>query len=158
MALTITARASSPRIAARGAWLAAGCAAAIAGWAAADQMRLETPGPYARSNVVRAIPDGFPALEGAEISSAGAGTQLAYRIEYVRDEPPMAAAAALHNAANWNASATSTLERIELLHYNARGLVDYIARFTLEERASATTTIVAEFSPLPLHLAPPRQP
>jgi hypothetical protein len=157
MALTITARASSPRIAARGAWLAAGCAAAIAGWAAADQMRLETPGPYHRSNVVRAIPDGFPALEGAEITSAGAGVEFAYRVEYRRAESPMGAVAALHSAPDWSASATSTLEHIELLHYNARGLVDYIAQFSVEEGAS-TTTIIAEFSPLPLKLAPPRRP
>lgn len=161
MALTTTARpaATPPRIAVRALWLAAGCVAAVAGWATADQMRLETPGPYDRSNIVRAIPGGFPALDGADITSAGAGTDLAYHVEYRRAEPAKATVAALHSAPGWNASATSTLEHIELLHYNARGLVDYIARFAVaDDGASTTTTIVAEFSPLPLKLAPPRQP
>lgn len=151
----------SARIAARSAWLgslawmAAGGLAVAAGWITASNLPVETPGPYSRENVERAIPQEFPGLDGAELMSAGAGRDFAYRITYLLKVSPEEALALLHATRGWTASASSTTEAVELLYKDAAGQVDYIARFSVRPSIGGAT-IVAEFSPLPMRLAPAR--
>lgn len=136
-------------------WIAAGALAAAAGWLTATNLPLETPGPYSRENVERAVPPKFPGLAVADLTSAGPGDEFAYRITYEVDVAPGEAIALLHASRGWTASALSTTEAIELLYRDATGQIDYIARFRVVPRGAAST-IVAEFSPLPMRLAPAR--
>ena len=91
-----------------------------------------------------------------QLTSAGAGDELAYRITYTIDEPPQTAAALLHSEQGWTASAASTHDMFELLYRDASGQIDYIARFWIVDGRSGASTVTAEFSPLPLRLAPAR--
>jgi hypothetical protein len=137
------------------AWGLAGLLAIAAGWLSASRLQLETPGPYSAQNVERAIPTDFPGLSEGQLTSARAGDEFAYRITYDVELAPRSAAAVVHSAPNWTASASSTLEVIELLYRDETGKIDYIARFSITGFEDGST-ITAEFSPLPMRLAPPK--
>jgi hypothetical protein len=156
LAIEVSSNNIPTKSAARVAWIAIGLLAVLAGWFVASQLTLVTPGPYAHDNVERAIPASFPGLATGKLASAGAGDELAYRITYTIDEPPQAAAALLHSELGWTASAASTSDVVELLYRDAAGQIDYIARFSIDNDGPDASTVTAEFSPLPLRLAPAR--
>jgi hypothetical protein len=136
-------------------WFLASLVVITAGWFAATALQLETPGPYSAQNVERAIPVGFPGLSKGQVTSAGAGDEFAYRITYDIELTQSDAAGLLHSAPNWTASAASTLGTIEMLHRDETGQIDHIARFRIASKHDGST-ITAEFSPLPMRLAPPK--
>jgi hypothetical protein len=136
-------------------WFIASLVAITAGWFVATTLQLETPGPYSAQNVERAIPVGFPGLSKGQVTSAGAGDEFAYRITYYIELTQSDAAGLLHSAPNWTASTASTVEAIEMLHRDEAGQIDHIARFWITSEHDRST-ITAEFSPLPMRLAPPK--
>ncbi len=113
------------------------------------------PAWSARQRALAAFPHGLPLPPGMRIVGAGAGKDLPYRVDATAPLPPQAVAAyygVTGTTGGWAPSAAGTRPgRIELLHTNARGSTDFVARVevTADGRASH---VVIEFSPLPLVL------
>lgn len=155
-ALPGVATATTSRLAAIGLQALGALALVALGWWLASHAALHAPGPYDRSQVLQATPDDFPRIEASLVTAAGSGDGLAYRIEYRAPNTSVVdARAQLAMARDWAPSAASTANKLEMLHYGMDGRVDYIARWDLTPDG-AGSRIIAEFSPLPLSLAPPR--
>ncbi len=105
--------------------------------------------------MLKALPQGFPVVPGATVINAGSGRELAFRIEYRTDKTPSSVNALLRDTPGWTETAASSAVTLEMIHHADRGTTDFIARWVVTTRQESST-IVVEFSPLPLSLAPPK--